>query len=118
MKIVKSFAFEAAHYLPQVAESHRCRRLHGHSYRIELVLEGPVDPLSGFVADFYDIETAFAPVLKRLDHHLLNDIPGLENPTAENIAVWAWRAVQPALPLLAAVVVHETADCRAEYCGD
>lgn len=118
MKIVQAFTFEAAHHLPHVSASHRCKRLHGHSYRIELTLAGPVDPTTGFVADFFDIEAAFAPLLERLDHHLLNEVPGLENPTAENIAVWIWDAVKPSLPLLAAVAVYETPNCWALYEGE
>ena len=118
MKIVQAFAFEAAHRLPLVSPTHRCHRLHGHSYRVELKLEGTLDPATGFVVDFFDIEAAFAPVLTRLDHYYLNEVEGLENPTAENIAVWIWQKVKPALPQLAAVTVFETKDCWAEYEGD
>jgi 6-pyruvoyltetrahydropterin/6-carboxytetrahydropterin synthase len=118
MKIVQAFSFEAAHHLPHVDASHRCKRLHGHSYRIELTLQGPVDPATGFVADFFDVEAAFAPVMDTLDHHFLNEVPGLENPTAENIAMWIWGAVKPVLPLLASVAVFETPNCWAVYEGD
>lgn len=83
MKISQAFTFEAAHHLPKVPPSHRCRRLHGHSYRVEIHLEGPVDSETGFLADFFDIEAVFQPVLAELDHFCLNDVPGLENPTAE-----------------------------------
>lgn len=117
MKITQAFRFEAAHRLPKVPPTHRCHRMHGHSYRVELELEGTVDPSTGFVVDFFDIEAAFGPLLRALDHHCLNDIDGLDNPTAENIAVWIWRQIAPALPQLAAVRVFETADCWAEYDG-
>ena len=117
MKITQAFTFEAAHRLPAVPESHRCYRMHGHSYRVELRLEGAVDPTSGFVADFFDVEAAFGPLLHRLDHHCLNEIEGLENPTAENIATWIWDRVIPTLPQLAAVSVYETPYCWAEYEG-
>lgn len=117
MKITQAFRFEAAHRLPKVPETHRCHRMHGHSYRIELELEGAVDPATGFVVDFFDIEAAFGPLLKRLDHHCLNDIEGLENPTAENIAVWIWDRTRPALAQLAQVRVFETQDCWATYNG-
>ncbi|MDY0243087.1 MAG: 6-carboxytetrahydropterin synthase QueD [Rhodospirillaceae bacterium] len=117
MKIVQAFTFEAAHFLPRVPETHRCHRLHGHSYRVELALEGPVDPETGFVVDFFDLERAFGPVLARLDHHCLNEVDGLENPTAEHIAVWIYDRVKPVLPLLAAVSVFETPMCWAEYRG-
>lgn len=117
MKIVQAFTFEAAHRLPNVPPTHRCFRMHGHSYRVELHLEGPVDPHTGFVVDFFDVESAFAPVLARLDHYCLNEVEGLENPTAEHIAIWIYDRVNPILPQLAAVVVFETPDSRAEYAG-
>ena len=118
MKISQAFRFEAAHILPNVADGHRCHRLHGHSYRVELRLEGPVDPVTGFVADFFAIEAACKPLLERLDHRYLNDIEGLENPTAENIAIWIWERTKTALPQLASVAVFETQDCFAEYDGN
>lgn len=117
MKITQAFEFEAAHHLPNVPPQHRCKRLHGHSYRVELRLEGPVDPQTGFVVDFFDIEAAFAPLLARFDHQCLNEIEGLENPTAENIAIWIWERTRKTLPQLCAVVVYETHDCWAEYEG-
>jgi 6-pyruvoyltetrahydropterin/6-carboxytetrahydropterin synthase len=117
MKITQAFSFEAAHFLPKVGLTHRCRNLHGHSYRVEIKLEGPVDPETGFVVDFFDIEKAVAPLYAQLDHHCLNEIDGLENPTAENIAVWIYDQLKAALPQLAAVIVYETKDCCAEYAG-
>ncbi|MGY2050587.1 6-carboxytetrahydropterin synthase QueD [Methylobacterium sp. JK268] len=117
MKITQAFTFEAAHWLPNVPETHRCRRMHGHSYRVELTLDGPVDPRTGWVVDFFDVESAFAPLLAELDHHCLNDVPGLENPTAEHIALWIWTRARPALPALAAVRVYETPMSWAEYTG-
>ncbi len=117
MKISQAFKFEAAHRLPNVPETHRCRRLHGHSYRVELQLEGPVDPHTGFVVDFFDIERSFAGIIEALDHRCLNDVEGLENPTAENIAVWIWDHVKADVKQLSTVRVYETADCWAEYDG-
>jgi 6-pyruvoyltetrahydropterin/6-carboxytetrahydropterin synthase len=117
MKITQAFTFEAAHRLPNVPPAHRCHRMHGHSYRVELRLQGAVDPVTGFVADFFDIEAAFQPLLERLDHHCLNEIEGLENPTAENIAIWLWDRLRADIPLLVAVVVYETPHCWAEYEG-
>jgi 6-pyruvoyltetrahydropterin/6-carboxytetrahydropterin synthase len=117
MKITQAFTFEAAHRLPNVPPTHRCHRMHGHSYRVELRLEGPVDPESGFVVDFFDVEDAFGPLLAQLDHYCLNDVPGLENPTAENIAVWIWDRVQPRVPQISAVLVYETPNSWAEYEG-
>ena len=118
MKITQAFTFEAAHRLPNVPPTHRCFRMHGHSYRVELQVAGPADAHSGWVIDFYDVEAAFAPTLAELDHHCLNEIEGLENPTAEHIAAWIWHRVKPALPGLSSVKVMETPMSWAEYDGD
>ena len=118
MKISQAFRFEAAHYLPNVPETHRCKRLHGHSYRVEVQLEGPVDPHTGFVVDFFDVEQAFAILMTELDHRCLNEVEGLVNPTAENIAVWIWERLKVRLRHISAVRVYETADCWAEYDGE
>ncbi|CAN7243808.1 MULTISPECIES: 6-carboxytetrahydropterin synthase QueD [Mesorhizobium] len=117
MKITQAFTFEAAHCLPRVPETHRCHRMHGHSYRVELRLEGPVDPDTGFVIDFFDVEAVFGPLLQRLDHQYLNEIEGLDNPTAENIAVWIWNQTKPLLGQMCSVTVYETPLCWAEYEG-
>jgi 6-pyruvoyltetrahydropterin/6-carboxytetrahydropterin synthase len=117
MTVTQAFTFEAAHHLPHVPEKHRCRRMHGHSYRVELRLAGAVDPHTGFVVDFFEVENAFQPLLQRLDHYLLNEIDGLENPTAENIAIWIFERIKPALPLLEAVTIFETPMCWVEYRG-
>jgi 6-pyruvoyltetrahydropterin/6-carboxytetrahydropterin synthase len=117
MRITQAFRFEAAHRLPKVPPSHRCYRMHGHSYRVELALQGTVDPVTGLLVDFFDIESAFAPLLAELDHRCLNEIGGLENPTSENIAAWIWQRMKVALPQLASVKVYETPDCWAEYDG-
>ena len=117
MDIFKVFTFEAAHRLPHVPEGHKCARLHGHSFRVELHLSGELDPQLGWVVDFADVKAVFKPVLERLDHHYLNDIPGLENPTSERIAVWIWDQVKPLLPQLSQVVVHETCTSGSRYRG-
>ena len=117
MRISQAFTFEAAHRLPNVPEGHRCRRMHGHSYRVEVRIEGPVDPRTGFVVDFFDVEASFARLMGRLDHHCLNEVEGLANPTAENISMWIWDRRRPSLPGLASVVVFETPHCWAEYDG-
>jgi 6-pyruvoyltetrahydropterin/6-carboxytetrahydropterin synthase len=117
-RIAKEFRFEAAHLLPNVPEGHKCARLHGHSFRIEIVVEGEVDPHIGWVRDFAEIKEAMKPLIARLDHYYLNDIEGLENPTSEVIARWIWDRLSPALPDLALVIVHETCTARAEYWGE
>lgn len=118
MEIFKEFTFEAAHYLPNVPEGHKCRRLHGHSFRVRICVEGPVGEESGWVMDFADIKAAFKPIHKRLDHYLLNEIDGLENPTSEHLARWIWRRLKPGLPNLSKVVVHETCTSGCEFRGE
>ena len=117
MDIFKDFTLEAAHRLPNVPPGHKCARLHGHSFRIELHLSGPVHPQAGWVMDFADVKAAFKPIYERLDHHYLNDIPGLENPTSEQLAKWIWDQAKPLLPLLSAIVVHETCTSGCRYTG-
>jgi len=118
MHIFKVFTLEAAHRLPNVPEGHKCARLHGHSFRVELHVEGPVDAHTGWVMDFADIKSAFAPLYDQLDHHYLNDIEGLDNPTSENLARWIFQRLRPALPGLDQVIVHETCTSGASYRGE
>jgi 6-pyruvoyltetrahydropterin/6-carboxytetrahydropterin synthase len=118
MEIFKEFTFEAAHRLPHVPEGHKCGRLHGHSFRAEIHVSGTVDPKLGWVLDFSDIKSAFAPFLEQLDHNYLNEIPGLENPTSEVIAKWIWKSVEPRLPSICRVVVRETCTCGVVFTGD
>ena len=117
MDIFKIFTIEAAHRLPNVPAGHKCARLHGHSFRIELHLRGEPDPELGWVMDFAELKAAFQPVYDRLDHHYQNDIPGLENPTSERLAAWLWEQVKPRVPLLSEVVVHETCTSGCRYRG-
>jgi len=117
MRLAKTFGFEAAHWLPTFPEGHKCRRMHGHSFKIEVVVEGDVDPAKGYLIDYGDIKRAIKPIEERLDHRVLNDIEGLENPTSEMLAAWIWDRVAPDLPDLAAVIVHETCTSRCEYAG-
>lgn len=115
MRITKRFRFDAAHWLPRVPETHKCRRLHGHTYEVELALEGALDGERGWVADYGTVSAAFKPLLDELDHHCLNEIEGLENPTAENLAVWIHARLAPDLPALAEVTVKETPSTSAVY---
>jgi len=117
MDIYKTFHIEAAHHLPHVPEGHKCRRLHGHSYRVDVHISGPLGADSGWVMDFSEIKAAFAPVFDQIDHRYLNEVPGLDNPTCENLAVWIWDALKPSLPLLSAVHVHETCTSGCTYRG-
>ena len=118
MEIWKEFTFEAAHMLPHVPKGHKCRRLHGHSFRIRVSVEGDPDPELGWVIDFADIKKAYEPILRQLDHYNLNEIEGLENPTSEVLARWIWQRLKPALPALSKVEVGETCTCGCVYAGD
>jgi len=118
MEVFKQFHFEAAHRLPNVPPEHKCARLHGHSFRVEIHISGPADEPSGWVIDFGEITKAFKPLEERLDHYYLNDIEGLENPTSENLARWIWRHLQKTLPQLCKIVVQETCNAGCIYTGD
>jgi 6-pyruvoyltetrahydropterin/6-carboxytetrahydropterin synthase len=118
MEISKSFHFSAAHMLPNVPKGHKCGRLHGHTFHVEVQLSGAVDPELGWIQDFGDLKRAFEPVEEQLDHRYLNEIEGLENPTSENIARWIWQRLHPALPSLRRVIVRESASSCAIYQGE
>jgi 6-pyruvoyltetrahydropterin/6-carboxytetrahydropterin synthase len=116
-KLVKQFNFEAAHWLPTFPEGHKCRRMHGHSFRIEVVVEGTVPEDKGYLIDFGEIKAAVEPLIEELDHHVLNEIEGLANPTAELLARWLYQRIKPKLAPLSAVRVYETCNSAAEYNG-
>lgn len=117
VEIYKEFTFESAHRLLRLPETHKCWRLHGHSFRIGVGVEGPVDDEFGWVIDFGDIKTAFKPLEDALDHRYLNEIEGLDNPTSENLAMWIWNRLESTLPYLSYVRVHETCTSGCIYRG-
>lgn len=114
-RITKSFTLDAAHWLPEVPEGHKCGRLHGHTYTIILGLEGEIDGKMGWVQDFGEVSRVFAPLMDMFDHHCLNEIEGLENPTAEVMAAWIFHRLEKDLPLLADVTVCETPTAAAVF---
>jgi 6-pyruvoyltetrahydropterin/6-carboxytetrahydropterin synthase len=117
VELKKIFSFEAAHFLPRVPAGHKCARMHGHSYRVEIGLCGPVDPATGWLVDFALLDDAWLPLGKQLDHHMLNDVPGLENPTCENLCEFIWKAMVGKVPHLAAITIWETADSCCSFRG-
>jgi 6-pyruvoyltetrahydropterin/6-carboxytetrahydropterin synthase len=117
IEIFREFRFEAAHRLPNVSAGHPCARLHGHSYLVEIRVRGQVGPDTGWVMDFADVRDAFMPLHAQLDHHCLNDVAGLENPTSENLARWIWDRLAGVLPL-SAVQVRETPTSGCVYRGE
>lgn len=118
MDVFKVFQVEAAHRLPNVPENHKCARLHGHSFRIEVHVTGPVGERSGWVMDFAELKQVFRPLYEQLDHHYLNEIDGLENPTSENLARWIWQRLKPELDGLSKIVVQETCNAGCTYTGE
>ncbi|MHC8442077.1 MAG: 6-carboxytetrahydropterin synthase QueD [Candidatus Eutrophobiaceae bacterium] len=117
MKIYKRFSIEAAHWLPHLPDDHKCSRMHGHSFQISVCVKGKVDPQSGWVMDFSTIAKAFEPLHKQLDHHCLNEIEDLANPTSENLAIWIWQRLAPSLPCLHSVEIMETCTSGCIYEG-
>ena len=118
MDIYKEFTFEAAHRLPNVPEGHKCARLHGHSFYVRLYVRGDVGETTGWVMDFGDLKKHFKPIYDQLDHYYLNDIPGLENPTSENLARWIWQRLKPNLPELHLIEIKENCTSGCLYRGE
>ena len=117
MRLEKTFRFEAAHFLPHVPEGHKCKRMHGHSFRVTIAVGGPVGEHTGWVMDYGVIKKAFQPLEEQLDHHCLNEIEGLSNPTSEVITKWIWDQLITSLPELIEVSLEETCTCRCVYTG-
>jgi len=117
MEIYKEFSFDSAHYLPHVPEGHKCRNMHGHTYRLKVFIEGEPDPVLGWIMDFKDLKEALSNVIEQLDHKLINDIQGLSNPTAENITIWIWQQIKPLLPNLSRIELYETPTTGVIYKG-
>ncbi len=117
VRLIHEYRFEAAHRLPMVPPGHKCARLHGHSFKVELVISGPVNPATGWLIDFSEMYDAWRPTFDVLDHHYLNEVLGLENPTSEVLVKWLWDRLKPTLPILEQVTLWETCEARCEYRG-
>ncbi len=117
MEIFKKFSFDSAHFLPEVPDGHKCKAIHGHTYRMTLYFEGKLDEQLGWVIDFAEIKKEVNPIVKSIDHKLLNDIEGLENPTCEVIAIWLWNKIKPKIPLLCRIELNETLTSGVVYEG-
>jgi 6-pyruvoyltetrahydropterin/6-carboxytetrahydropterin synthase len=117
MILFKQFTFDSAHFLPLVPDGHKCKNIHGHTYHLTVYLDGEPDPEAGWLIDFSDVKNVIAPVIASIDHTLLNDIVGLENPTAENLAIWLWRKIKPELPSLSKIEIKETPTSGVIYEG-
>jgi 6-pyruvoyltetrahydropterin/6-carboxytetrahydropterin synthase len=124
LSLSKTFRFEAAHWLPCFPEGHKCRRMHGHSFVVEVHVAGDMDAAQGYLQDYSDIKAVVAPLIDLLDHYVLNDVgdrlnaPLLQNPTSENLAIWFYNSLKPRLPLISHVVVHETCTTTCTFHGE
>lgn len=117
VRLAKTFTFEAAHYLPSFPEGHKCRRMHGHSFKVDVIVAGEIPPDRHYLIDYGEIKAAIDPIHAEIDHRCLNYIKGLENPTSEILAKWLWERLRPVLPPLAEIIVYETCTSRCEYRG-
>jgi len=117
VELSRVFRFEAAHHLPNLPDGHKCRRLHGHSFEVEVAVAGEVDAHTGLYVDFKVISEAMEPILDALDHRYLNEIEGLGNPTSEHLAAWIWQRLVGPLPGLTWLRVSETPRSRCVYRG-
>ena len=117
-RLQRDYRFEAAHFLPRVPDGHKCARMHGHSYQVTIVIEGEVDADRGWVMDFAEIDEHVLPLVRVLDHHVLNEVDGLANPTSEHLAAWLWTRIRAGLSVLAEVHVAETPTSRCVYRGE
>jgi len=106
---------ESARFLPALPESHPCRRMHGHSFKMTLTLVGETHPQIGWLRDYHEISRTVSPVLAKLDHAVLNEIPGLENPTSENLAIYLFEKIRLFIPELIQISVSETPDTECAY---
>ncbi|HEY0041842.1 MAG TPA: 6-carboxytetrahydropterin synthase QueD [Flavisolibacter sp.] len=117
MEIYKDFSFDSAHFLPYVPDGHKCKNMHGHTYRLRVFVSGTPDPRLGWIMDFKELKDIVNPLIDQLDHKLINDIPGLENPTAENITIWIWNQIKPVLANLSKIELYETPTTGVIYTG-
>ena len=117
MILYKQFTFDAAHFLPNLSDGHPCKQLHGHTYHLTITIEGDVQSPEGWVLDFKELKKATEPVLKLVDHQLLNNIEGLDNPTSELLTIWLWNKIKPALQQLKRIELKETPGSGVIYEG-
>ena len=118
MEIYKKFSFDSAHYLPNLPDGHKCKRMHGHTFYVTVFVKGTVEPEIGWIKDFFEIKQIFQPILDQLDHRLLNEIDGLENPTSEHLVKWIWVRLKKVLPELSKIEVSETCTTGCLYEGE
>lgn len=118
MEIYKDFSFDSAHFLPYVPDGHKCKNMHGHTYKLRVFIKGTPDPQLGWIMDFKELKDIVNPLIDRLDHKLINDVEGLDNPTAENITIWIWEMIKPLLHNLSKIELYETPTTGVIYSGE
>lgn len=118
MIIFKEFTFDSAHSLPHVPKGHKCKAIHGHTYRLKVLIEGELNPHLGWVMDFSDLKNIVKPVIDQIDHKYMNELEGLENPTCEAIAIWLWDRIKPSIPFLKEIELYETPTSGTIYRGE
>lgn len=114
----KRYGFEAAHCLPKAPDGHKCRNLHGHSFKFDVEVRGQVPDETAWFMDYKDISKVVKPLVEELDHTYLNDIPGLEDGTSEVLARWLWKRLENNIQGLHRVTVYETDTSRCDYFGE
>lgn len=117
MIIYKTFTFDSAHYLPNVPMGHKCGTMHGHTYTLKVFISGTPEENSGWIIDYTDLKNGVKAFIDILDHKLLNEIPGLENPTSENLCIWLWQMIKPIFPGLIRLELNETPTSGVIYEG-
>ena len=108
MKIHRTYTMHAARFIPTLEPTHPCSKMHGHTFKVIIEVDGPIDQETGFVMDFYDLDVIVNKnVMKKIDHKILNDVEGLENPSSEYLAIWVWNELIGSLPILSEVTISE-----------
>ncbi len=118
MIIFKDFDFDSAHFLPNVSDDHKCKQIHGHTYRMKVFFSDALDNHYGWVMDFAEIKKVVNPIINSIDHKLLNDIEGLENPTCEAISIWLWDKIKAEIPILCRIELYVTLTSGVVYEGE
>ena len=118
VELTRTFHVSAAHALPEVPSGHKCGHAHGHNFEIEVAVRGETNPQTGFLMDYGELKRLVAPVIARLDHRVLNEIPGLENPTSEILSRWLWEQLEELLPGLFRITIRETPSSSCSYWGE
>ena len=116
--LFREFTIEAGRYLPNLAPEHPCARMHGHTFMVQIHVTGKVDEEKGWIMDFNELDDKLEEIRQLLDHRVLNEVPGLENPTTELLARWIWGRLVKELPGLSRIVIQENAYSGCIYTGD